>query len=41
MNKLALFSVSNKTGVSNFGKFLINQGYKILSTGGTLSLIHI
>ena len=35
MNKLALFSVSNKTGVSNFGKFLINQGYKILSTGGT------
>ena len=35
MNKLALFSVSNNTGVSNFGKFLINQGYKILSTGGT------
>ena len=35
MNKLALFSVSNKTDVSKFGKFLINKGYKILSTGGT------
>ena len=36
MDKFALISVSDKTGVVDFAKSLVNQhGYSILSTGGT------
>ncbi len=34
--KRALLSVSDKTGLVDFAKVLINAGYEILSTGGTL-----
>jgi len=34
-NKYALISVFDKTGVVDFAKALINQGYEIISTGGT------
>ena len=33
--KRALISVSNKTGVVDFAKELVNLGYEIISTGGT------
>ena len=35
----ALLSVSDKTGISDFARELRSLGYKILSTGGTLSLL--
>ncbi len=35
MNKYALISVTDKTGLDIFGKKLIDLGYTILSTGGT------
>lgn len=35
MKKAALISVSNKTGVEDFAKSLVNLGYEILTTGGT------
>ena len=44
--KRALISVSDKNGIINFTKDLIDLGVEIISTGGTfsalnLSLIHI
>ncbi len=40
MEKLALISVSNKIGIVEFAKALIdNHNYKILSTGGTAKLL--
>ena len=49
--KRALISVSDKTGVADFAKGLVANGFEIISTGGTLnhlrdagldlSLIHI
>lgn len=35
MQKTALISVSDKSGIAEFAKFLQNQKYTILSTGGT------
>ena len=35
MQKTALISVSDKTGITEFTKFLQSKNYKILSTGGT------
>ena len=35
MQKQALISVSDKSNLLEFATFLVNQGYKILSTGGT------
>ena len=35
MQKTALLSVSDKTGIADFAQFLESQNYKILSTGGT------
>lgn len=35
MKKRALISVSDKTGVIDFAKELVNLGYEIISTGGT------
>ena len=32
---LALLSVSDKSGIVEFGKGLVSLGYEILSTGGT------
>lgn len=37
--KTALISVSDKTGIEEFCAFLIAQGVKILSTGGTAALL--
>ena len=38
--KLALFSCYDKNGIEDFAKELINLGYGILSTGGTLKYLH-
>lgn len=35
MQKTALISVSDKTGIADFVKFLAKQNYRIISTGGT------
>ena len=35
MTKRALLSVSDKTGIADFARRLAEQGYEILSTGGT------
>ncbi|KAA9301186.1 MULTISPECIES: bifunctional phosphoribosylaminoimidazolecarboxamide formyltransferase/IMP cyclohydrolase [Aerococcus] len=35
----ALISVSNKTGIVDFAKFLADQGIEIMSTGGTLQVL--
>ncbi len=37
--KQALISVSDKTGVLDFARFLAAKGYRILSTGGTARLL--
>ncbi len=37
--KRALISVSDKSGLEDFGKFLDNHGVQILSTGGSASLL--
>ncbi|MDL2260807.1 bifunctional phosphoribosylaminoimidazolecarboxamide formyltransferase/IMP cyclohydrolase [Methanimicrococcus sp. OttesenSCG-928-J09] len=39
MTKRALISVSDKTGVSEFAKTLIKNGFEIISTGGTSALL--
>ncbi|MGM0507544.1 MAG: bifunctional phosphoribosylaminoimidazolecarboxamide formyltransferase/IMP cyclohydrolase [Fusobacteriota bacterium] len=39
MSKKALISVSDKTGVVEFARVLVENGYEILSTGGTLKKI--
>ena len=33
--KRALISVSDKSGLTEFAQFLENQGYELISTGGT------
>lgn len=35
MQKQALISVSDKSNLIEFASFLVDKGYKILSTGGT------
>ncbi len=35
----ALISVSDKSGVADFARFLVDQGVEILSTGGTAALL--
>ena len=35
MSRLALLSVSDKTGIVELGQALVAQGFEILSTGGT------
>ena len=35
MKKVALISVSNKTGILKLGKELLVNNYTIISTGGT------
>ena len=35
MKKRALISVSDKNGVVEFAKQLVEQGFEIISTGGT------
>ncbi|HIP06720.1 MAG TPA: bifunctional phosphoribosylaminoimidazolecarboxamide formyltransferase/IMP cyclohydrolase [Mariprofundaceae bacterium] len=37
--KYALLSVSNKAGIQNFASQLIEQGFSLLSTGGTAKLL--
>tara|TARA_B100001029_G_C15057293_1_gene455408 strand:- start:322 stop:1878 length:1557 start_codon:yes stop_codon:yes gene_type:complete len=37
--KLAIISVSDKTGIDNFAKKLIDNNYRILSTGGTADFL--
>ena len=39
MKKQALISVSDKQGIENFAKGLIQQGYQVISTGGTYDLL--
>lgn len=39
MAKLALLSVSDKTGIVAFGSELTKRGYDIISTGGTLKTL--
>ena len=39
MTKRALISVSNKEGVVDFAKALVEQGFEVLSTGGTHKLL--
>ena len=39
MKKQALISVSDKTGVVEFARGLVELGYHILSTGGTAKLL--
>ncbi len=40
MAKKALISVSDKTGIVEFAKSLIECGYEIISTGGTLKVLN-
>ena len=39
MNRRALISVSDKSGVVEFARGLLERGFQILSTGGTLGLL--
>jgi phosphoribosylaminoimidazolecarboxamide formyltransferase/IMP cyclohydrolase len=39
MKKYALLSVTNKTGIVDFARALMERGYTLLSTGGTASLL--
>lgn len=39
MGKRALLSVSDKTGIIEFGRALADQGYQIVSTGGTFQAL--
>ena len=39
MKRRALLSVSDKSGIEDFAKALVNAGWEILSTGGTASVI--
>ena len=36
----ALLSVSNKTGIVDFARSLVDYGYTIISSGGTHAAIH-
>lgn len=40
MKKRAIISLTDKTGVVEFAKELVDLGYEILSTGGTWKVIH-
>jgi AICAR transformylase/IMP cyclohydrolase PurH len=40
VSKKALISLSDKRGAVEFGRALVEAGYEILSTGGTLKLFH-
>ncbi len=35
MNKRALISVYDKTGVADFARGLVARGFEVISTGGT------
>ena len=35
MKKRALISVSDKTGIADFARELVNLDYELISTGGT------
>ena len=37
--KKALLSVSDKTGIVEFAKSLVDLGFELLSTGGTYKLL--
>ena len=37
----ALLSVSNKTGIVDFARSLVDYGYTIISSGGTHSVIAV
>ena len=39
MKKRAIISVSDKTGIIEFAKALVELGYEVISTGGTLSAL--
>src|ERR1700679_2580045 len=39
MDKRALLSVSDKTGLADFARALAARGYQLLSTGGTARLL--
>ena len=39
MKRRALLSVSDKSGIEDFAKVLVDAGWEILSTGGTASVI--
>ncbi|MHA6252579.1 bifunctional phosphoribosylaminoimidazolecarboxamide formyltransferase/IMP cyclohydrolase [Oceanobacillus sp. CAU 1775] len=39
MKKRALISVSDKSGITDFARELVDNGYEIISTGGTLKAI--
>ena len=39
MQRRALISVSNKNGIIEFAKGLVDLGYEIISTGGTASTL--
>jgi phosphoribosylaminoimidazolecarboxamide formyltransferase/IMP cyclohydrolase len=39
MSKLALLSVTDKTGIAEFAKGLMERGFEILSTGGTAATL--
>ena len=39
MNYYALLSVSNKTGIVDFGEGLVRAGYQIISSGGTAAAL--
>ncbi|MEF2280126.1 bifunctional phosphoribosylaminoimidazolecarboxamide formyltransferase/IMP cyclohydrolase [Deinococcus sp. YIM 134068] len=40
MARRALISVSDKTGVEDFARALVERGWEVLSTGGTLATLH-
>ena len=40
MAKKALISVSDKTGIVELAKSLVDFGYEIISTGGTLKTLN-
>lgn len=40
MKRFALLSVYDKTGISDLAKVLINLGYEVISTGGTLESLN-
>ncbi|HAD76132.1 MAG TPA: hypothetical protein DCG16_10125, partial [Gemmatimonadetes bacterium] len=39
MKRRALLSVSDKSGIEDFAKALVEKGWEILSTGGTAHVI--
>ncbi len=40
MQKRGLISVYNKSGIVDLAEFLVAEGYKLLSTGGTFGVLH-